>query len=170
MKEKFDDNTICLKPIGIVHTPFKEQKGTPIQPAASIHAGDKDKLGVVEVFPRYVEGLRDLEGFERIILIYRFHKTCREELTVQPYLDTGTPHGVFATRAPCRPNRIGISCVRLVGIEDNRITIGDVDILDGAPLLDIKPYVPQFDCFSGVRSGWVGEKSVSGRIADERFL
>lgn len=174
---------IVIKPIGIIHTPFTEQKGTPIQPATVVGMGKdehnahvhipmsevSEAAGRVEVFPEYVPGLKDLDGFERIILIFRFHKISREELVVHPYLDTKNSHGIFATRAPCRPNRIGLSCVRLKGIEKNILHIEEVDILDGSPLLDIKPYVPQFDSFAGVRAGWTGDSKVAGKTADSRF-
>lgn len=173
-----------MKPIGIVHTPFKEQEGTPIQPTAAMESSGHQAsgghyhiplsvtsktAGQVEVFTEFAGGLKDLEGFERVILLFYFHKTCSEKLLVHPYLDTENPHGIFATRAPCRPNRIGISCVRLVKIEDNILHIEDVDILDGTPLLDIKPYVPQFDSFEKVKTGWIGGAEVKGVKADSRF-
>lgn len=130
---------IRYKPIGIIHSPFKEPKGTPIQPTAA-----KGIDGRVEIFPEYAEGLKDLEGFSRIILIYHLHLSRKTSLKVKPYMDNEM-HGVFATRAPSRPNSIGISVVRLVRIDGNVLYIRDVDIVDGAPLLDIKPYIPEFD-------------------------
>jgi tRNA-Thr(GGU) m(6)t(6)A37 methyltransferase TsaA len=154
---------ILLKPIGIIHSPFTRQDGTPIQPAAGAGAA-----GQVEVFPEYEAGLKDLDGFDRIILLYHFHNSCREELVVTPYLDS-TQRGVFASRAPCRPNRIGISCVKLVRVEKNVLHVEDVDILDGTPLIDIKPYVPRFDSFAHVKAGWLDSTDVSGKRADSRF-
>ena len=157
---------IVYKPIGVIRTPFKDAEGVPIQPTAA-----RGVKGIVEVYPEYAEGLKDLEGFSHIILIYHFHliKTCR--LLVVPYLDSEV-RGVFATRAPARPNPIGISVVRLLRIEGNVLHVEDVDIVDGTPLLDIKPYVPQFDSRLQVRIGWL-----EGRVSrlkeardDRRFL
>lgn len=144
---------IKYKPIGIIHSPFKEPKGTPIQPA-----GGKDINGTVEVFPEYAEGLKDVEGFSHIILIFHFHLSKGVSLKAKPYMDN-EERGVFAIRSPRRPNPIGISIVRLVRIEENILHIKDLDIIDGTPLLDIKPYVPEFDIQEVVKIGWL-EKSV----------
>jgi len=154
-----------LKAIGVIHSPFKKAKGTPIQPAFANGA-----KGTVEVYPDYAEGIKDLEGFERIWLIYRFHKASRPRLLVKPYMDD-TERGLFATRAPCRPNPIGISAVRLLRVEDYKLYIEDVDILDGTPLLDIKPYVPKFDCFEVKRIGWFAGVKIENhtKFADNRF-
>ena len=146
-------NEIKYKPIGVIHSPFKEPKGTPIQPTAA-----KGIEGMVEVFPEYAEGLKDVEGFSHIILIYHFHLSKGFSLKVKPYMDNEA-HGVFAMRGPSRPNPIGISTVRLVRIEENILYIQDTDIVDGTPLLDIKPYVPEFDTRVGERVGWL-EKNV----------
>jgi len=146
-------NDIKYKPIGVIHSPFKEPKGTPIQPA-----GAKGTDGIVEIFPEYTEGLKDIEGFSHIILLYHFHLSKESALTARPYMDNET-HGVFAMRGPSRPNPIGISVVRLVKVEGNMLHIRDVDIVDGTPLLDIKPYVPEFDTREVERIGWL-EKSV----------
>jgi tRNA-Thr(GGU) m(6)t(6)A37 methyltransferase TsaA len=140
---------IIFTPIGTVHSPFKEPKGTPTQPPASPEAA-----GMVEVFPEYQAGLQDLEGFSHLILIYLFHLAKKFSLKVKPFLDN-LEHGVFATRAPARPNPIGISIVRLERIEAERLYIREVDIVDGTPLLDIKPYVPKFDCRAEAKSGWL---------------
>ncbi len=144
---------IEYKPIGVIHSPFKEPKGTPIQPA-----GAKNADGTAELFPEYVKGLKDLKDFSHIILIYHFHLFKGGSLKVRPYMDSKV-RGVFATRAPSRPNPIGISVVRLVRIEGNILHIRDVDIVDGAPLLDIKPYVPEFDIREVDKTGWL-EKNV----------
>jgi tRNA-Thr(GGU) m(6)t(6)A37 methyltransferase TsaA len=146
---------IRYKPIGVVRSPHRQPKGTPIQPS-----GAKGIEGQVEVFPEYAEGLKDLEGFSHIILIYHFHLSKVAPLEVKPYLDTEA-HGVFAMRGPSRPNPIGISAVRLVSIEENILHIQDVDIVDGTPLLDIKPYVPEFDVREVEKIGWL-EKNVGG--------
>ena len=146
-------NEITYTPIGTIHSPFKEPKGTPIQP---LGAAGVD--GSVEVYPDYAEGLVDLDGFSHIMLIYHFHLAKRPSLIAKPFMDD-QPHGIFAIRAPSRPNPIGVSVVRLVGIEDNLLHIQDVDIVDGTPLLDIKPYVPEFDAREVEKMGWL-EKNV----------
>ena len=146
-------NEITYKPIGVIHSPFKEPKGTPIQPAAA-----KGINGTVEIFPEYAEDLKDIEGFSHIILLYHFHLSKRSTLIVKPYMDSEA-HGVFAMRGPSRPNPIGISVVYLIKVQGNTLHIQDVDIVDGTPLLDIKPYVPEFDIREVARIGWL-EKNV----------
>ena len=145
---------IIFEPIGVIHSPFKDVKGVPIQPPAA-----KGIKGEVEIFNDYVEGLKDLNGFSHIYLLFYFHKSTKYTLTVVPYMDK-EPRGVFATRAPRRPNKIGISVVRLKTIIDNIILIEDVDIVDGTPLLDIKPYVPMFDQREEVTTGWLGDDKI----------
>jgi len=140
---------IKYKPIGIVHSPFKESAGTPIQPKAS-----KGAEGMVEVFPEYTEGLSDLDGFSHIILICHFHLSRHAPLKVKPYMDNDF-RGVFATRSPARPNPIGLSVVRLKRIENNKLYIKDLDIIDGTPLLDIKPYVKEFAADEEIKIGWL---------------
>jgi len=154
---------IEYRPIGLIHTPFKQRQGMPIQPSRG-----RGERGTVEVAPEYADGLADLEGFSHIVLIYHFHRSQGFDLRVTPFLDTET-RGLFATRAPRRPNAIGLSVVRLLGIEGNRIEVQDLDILDGTPLLDIKPYVPEFDHRTEVREGWL--EGVKGRRveSDDRF-
>lgn len=156
---------IKLTPIGIIHSPFRQATGTPVQPRAA-----KGVEGAVEVFEEYAAGLKDLAGFERIWLLYWFDRAEVEApaLIVKPYLDN-TRRGVFATRAPARPNPIGLSSVHLLRIQRNKLDICDVDILDGTPLLDIKPYVPQFDIFRVARSGWLEGTVTARRLADSRF-
>ena len=157
-----------FKPIGIIHTPYKTREGVPIQPAAG--AG---RRGEVEVFPEYSDGLRSLEGFDHIILIYHLHLSKEYSLEVIPFLDT-EKRGLFATRAPARPNQIGISIVRLTAVKGNILEIRNVDMIDGTPLLDIKPFVPDFDCFDikpEDRYGWL-EKSrdrTEHTHSDDRF-
>jgi len=147
-------NEIKYTQIGIIHSPFKEPKGTPIQPTAA-----KGINGRVEVFQEYNEGLKDLDGFSHVILVYHLHLSREPSLHIKPFLDDQI-HGVFSTRAPNRPNPIGISIVRLVKIEDNILRIKDMDIIDGSPLLDIKPYVPEFDMREVKKIGWL-EKNIS---------
>jgi tRNA-Thr(GGU) m(6)t(6)A37 methyltransferase TsaA len=154
---------IQLRPIGVIHSPFTEAEGTPIQ---TRFAGDTE--GSVEVFEEFVPGLRDLDGFERIWLIYWFDRSRPFKLMVKPYLDT-TERGLFATRAPSRPNPIGISCVKLLEMQGNILRIAGVDILDGTPLLDIKPYVAEFDSFGNTRSGWLDIVKDPKKKADNRF-
>jgi tRNA-Thr(GGU) m(6)t(6)A37 methyltransferase TsaA len=145
-------NEIRYKPIGVIHSPFKEPRGTPIQPPAG-----KDVDGTVEVFQDYARGLRDLEGFSHVVLLYHFHLSSEASLEVKPFLDDQT-RGVFSTRAPSRPNPIGMSVVRLVGIEGTILRVRDLDIVDGTPLLDIKPSVPDFDGGDVDRIGWLERK------------
>lgn len=154
---------LILKPIGTIHSPFRQAAGTPIQSAMA-----PGVEGSVEVFPEFVPGLKDLEGFERIWLLYWFDRATTERLTVKPFLDA-QEHGVFATRAPCRPNAIGLSCVRLLGMDAGRLRIGELDILDETPLLDIKPYAPTLDSFKVRRAGWLQNKGGHVVMADDRF-
>lgn len=156
---------IELNPIGIIHTPFTTPSGMPIQPA-----GGAGIQGKVELFEEYQAGLKDLDGFSHIILLYYFHRSQGFELQVVPFMDTQA-RGLFATRAPKRPNPIGLSVVQLDRIENGALHIQNVDILDGSPLLDIKPYVPDFDSYGPVRTGWLDKSrsSVRTRRADQRF-
>ena len=156
---------IELQPIGVIHTPFMEPQGTPIQPAGA--AGVK---GTVDVFEQFHDGLKDLDGFSHIILLYQFHRSRGFNLHVVPFMDTQA-RGLFATRAPRRPNPLGLSVVRLRGIKEGTIEVENVDMLDGTPLVDIKPYVPEFDAQTEYRTGWleVVKKTVSNRKADDRF-
>ncbi len=151
--------------IGTIHSPFRQREGMPIQPA-----GAEGAEGTVEVFPEFQAGLRDLEGFSHAILLYHFHRSEGYDLEVVPFMDT-TPRGLFATRAPRRPNPIGMSIVRVLQVAKGTLHIHNVDILDGTPLLDIKPYVPRFDCPGDVRSGWLDKTrdDVATKRSDDRF-
>ena len=140
---------IHYKPIGVIRTPFHSPEGTPIQPAAA-----PGIVGRVEMIPGVVDGLKDLDGFSHVILIYHFHEARAACLRPKPFLDS-VERGIFATRSPARPNAIGISVVRLLGIDGNILCVENVDIVDGTPLLDIKPYVPEFDGADDVKIGWV---------------
>ena len=142
---------LTYKPIGVIHTEHAVADQTPIQPAYA--SGCK---GRVEVFPEFAGGLRNLEGFSHIYLVYHFHKCGPARLVVKPFLQD-IERGVFATRAPCRPNPIGLSVVELVSREGNMLHINNVDILDGTPLLDIKPYTAKFDHVDTTRNGWQDE-------------
>jgi tRNA-Thr(GGU) m(6)t(6)A37 methyltransferase TsaA len=141
-----------LKPIGLIHSPFTDKSQTPIQASRS------SAVGQVEVYPEFAEGLQDVEGFSHIILLYVFHCSSGYTLQVKPFLDD-QPRGLFATRYPCRPNPIGLSVVRLLVRRGNLLDIEGVDVLDGTPLLDIKPYVPEFDVRADVRTGWYHHRS-----------
>ena len=156
---------IIYQPIGLIHSPFKEVKGTPIQPAAAI--GIK---GTVEIFPEYVAGLKDLEDFSHLIMLYHFHLSSGFSLEVIPFLDK-VKRGVFATRAPKRPNPIGISIVKLIKIKNNFIEIENIDMVDQTPLLDIKPYIPTFEITGEVRIGWLKNRLNNFTIskANDRF-
>lgn len=156
---------INYKPIGIIHSPFPEPKGTPIQPTAA-----RDVDGIIEIYPEYVEGLKDVEGFSHLILLYHFHLVKEYALLVKPFLDNER-HGIFATRAPARPNSIGFSIVRLSRVDGHKLHIRDVDIVDGTPLLDIKPYIPEFDVREVVQSGWFAKNvhKLSTAKDDGRF-
>lgn len=154
---------IKIDPIGVIHSSLTQADGAPIQPVFA-----KDSEGVVEIYEPYREGLKDLEGFERIWLLYWFHKASATKLRVKPYIDN-TERGLFATRAPARPNPIGISSVRLLSIENNAIRVAELDIIDGTPLLDIKPYISRFDSYHVRRNGWIDNVQNKQGIADDRF-
>ncbi len=157
---------IKYKPIGIIYSPFKEPKGTPIQPTASI--GTK---GRIEIFDEYLEALKDIEGFSYIILIYHFNLVKNYKPLVKPFMDNNY-HGLFATRAPARPNPIGLSIVKLIKREKNIIFVEDIDIVNKTPLLDIKPYVPDFDIRNPEKIGWLEKniKKLKKVKDDERFI
>jgi tRNA-Thr(GGU) m(6)t(6)A37 methyltransferase TsaA len=140
---------VCYSFIGIIHSPFNAQPGTPIQ---SVYSSAE---GTIEIFPEYADGLQEIEGFSHLILLYHFHHTGAVQIRVAPFLDNENVRGIFATRHHDRPNRIGLSIVELLSVEDTTLFIRGVDVLDGTPLLDIKPYVLHFDHRDHVRSGWI---------------
>jgi tRNA (adenine37-N6)-methyltransferase len=156
---------VTFRPIGIVRSPFTEIEGMPIQASAAAGA-----TGSIELDPAFAEGLADLEGFSDLVLLYHLHRVRAPKLTVTPFLDP-QPHGIFATRSPARPNAIGMSTVRLLAIRGTTLEIADLDILDGTPLLDMKPYVPAFDDRSDARIGWfAGRADLAGSTkSDGRF-
>jgi tRNA-Thr(GGU) m(6)t(6)A37 methyltransferase TsaA len=154
---------IQFHPIGVIHSPFKECKGMPIQPAMA-----QGVIGSIRVFDEFVAGLKDLAGFDRIWLLFWFHRAETARMSVTPYLDS-QERGVFATRAPARPNPIGLSNVRLLAIEGSMLRVADLDILDGTPLLDIKPCVPRFDYLDATRCGWLDALPIENHVADDRF-
>lgn len=157
---------ITYTPIGIIHSTNKKPEGTPIQ-----FSGAKNSPGEIEIFPEYIEGLTDLDGFSHVILLYHFHLIDKPKMMVKPFMDE-CEHGVFATRSPARPNPVGFSIVRIAEIRGSRIFIDGVDIVDGTPLLDIKPYVPQFDAVTVEKTGWLENNAHKHATTkdDGRFL
>ena len=156
---------ITYQPIGYIRSPHHEVTGMPIQPS-----GARGVLGVLEVLPEFAAGLKDLAGFSHVFVIYHLHKICGHSLLVTPFLDT-EEHGIFATRSPKRPNPIGLSALTLVRVVDNLIELENVDILDGTPVLDVKPYVADFDVWPATRFGWFEGKSTNAETtrSDARF-
>ncbi len=150
--------SITIKPIGIINTPYKEPKGIPIQGKF-----EKGVIGIVRLFPEYRAGLKDIEGFSHLILIYHFNRSKEERLTGKPFLED-VEHGIFAIRSPHRPNHIGFSIVKIKKVKGKTITFSEVDILDGTPLLDIKPYVKHFDSRGKVKNGWIDRHFKTGKI------
>ncbi|MBN2830891.1 MAG: tRNA (N6-threonylcarbamoyladenosine(37)-N6)-methyltransferase TrmO [Candidatus Omnitrophica bacterium] len=149
---------IRVQPIGIINTPYKEPKGMPIQ--GKFEKGIK---GVIRLFPQYKKGLKDIQGFSHLVLIYYFNRSKEEQLIAKPFLEDKS-HGIFAIRSPHWPNHIGFSIVRLEKVKNNVITFSEVDILDRTPLLDIKPYVKYFDTRQSVINGWIDRHFKSRRI------
>jgi tRNA-Thr(GGU) m(6)t(6)A37 methyltransferase TsaA len=144
-----------VSPIGVLTSKWERAEGTPIQPFSA-----RDSLGSVDVLEPYADGLLDLVGFSRIWLIYEFDRATAPELHVRTYRDPARLHGVFSTRIPARPNAIGMSCVRLLSVEGSRLELSEVDILNGTPIIDIKPYVPQYDSYPNERAGWLDDPEV----------
>ena len=155
-----------ISPIGVIHTPFSDLKGMPIQPSGAL-----DIEGTLVINPEYEEGLRDLEGFSHIILLYHFHQSTGYDLMVTPFLDT-QKRGLFSTRAPRRPNSIGLSIVELTGRDKNKVFVRGIDVLNNTPLIDIKPYVPKFDTKAVTATGWLekAQKKAATLKSDERFI
>ena len=156
---------MTYNPIGIIHSPFTDLSAMPIQPTGKISGP-----GRVEIFPEHAKGLKDLDGFSHIILLYHFHEVKDTALIVTPFMDS-EPRGIFATRAPNRPNPIGLSVMRLLAVQDNTLLVDDIDVLDGTPLLDVKPYVPEFDHRPDARVGWLeaARGAVREQVSDGRF-
>jgi len=140
---------ITLEPIGIIHSPYQKKEDIPIQGAFK-----PEGVGAIEVFEKYAEGLTDVEGFSHLLIIYFFHKSKDFSLLAKPFLEDKL-HGIFAIRSPHRPNHLGVSVVRLLERNGNMLKVGEIDVFDGTPLLDIKPYVPKFDERKNVKIGWL---------------
>ena len=143
---------MIIEPIGIIHSPYSSKDECPIQPLYASGA-----IGRVEVFEQFAAGLKDIDGFSHIYLLYHLDRADETKLVRPTFLDD-EPHGVFASRHPCRPNGIGLSIVRLKGIDKNILIVEGIDVLDKTPLLDIKPYVARFDCIEGSFEGWIANK------------
>ena len=158
-----DPPAIVIRPIGVIRTPHQSPAGTPIQPTYAQQAE-----GEVVVDEHLEPALADLEAFERVWLIYWLDRAGTYQARVVPYRDT-REHGLFATRSPCRPNRIGLSAVRVLGRHGKTLRVAEIDVLDGTPLLDIKPYVPEFDAYPAARAGWLDDRREDRRTADRRF-
>lgn len=156
---------IIFHPIGVIRTPFKDLEGMPIQPNSA-----QPVEGQVVLDPVYEEGLKDIDGFSHLILIYQFHLSKGFKLTVTPFLED-RKRGLFATRAPRRPNAVGLSIVSLLGCKGNLLRVGNIDVVDQTPLIDIKPYVPDFDAPEVTAIGWLEDKAKQSRVArsDQRF-
>jgi tRNA-Thr(GGU) m(6)t(6)A37 methyltransferase TsaA len=153
--------------IGVIRTPFESPEGMPIQPIGA-DAAD----GTVELDESYADGLQDLDGFSHCILLYHFHDTADSApLEVEPFLDK-EKRGVFATRAPQRPNQIGLSVVKITSVADHEVSVSGIDVVDQTPLLDIKPFVPDFDVPNDVATGWIdaSKSTIQSKQADKRFL
>jgi tRNA-Thr(GGU) m(6)t(6)A37 methyltransferase TsaA len=156
---------VSFRPIGTIRTPFVDTDGMPIQATAAVGVA-----GRIEIDAEFTEGLTDLDGFSHLILVYHLHRVTAARLMVTPFLDD-RPHGIFATRSPVRPNPIGLTTVRLVAITGSTLEVEEVDMVDGTPLLDIKPYVPAFDQRDDVRVGWFTDRlgGLPEARADDRF-
>ena len=157
---------IIYKPIGIIHSAFKTPENIPIQ-----HTGAKGEIGTIEIYPEFAEGLADLQGFSHIILLFHMHLVEYHKLKVIPFLDT-VERGIFSTRAPVRPNPIGLTVVKLISIEDSILTVENIDMIDGTPLLDIKPCLPMIDDLQDIRLGWltVNVEQFRTKLSDNRFM
>ncbi|MCG2711432.1 MAG: tRNA (N6-threonylcarbamoyladenosine(37)-N6)-methyltransferase TrmO [Candidatus Omnitrophica bacterium] len=158
------EKEIKLKPIGIIHTPYKEPKGIPIQGRF-----EKGIRGTIRLFPEYQAGLKDIEGFSHLILIYYFNRSKEANLMGKPFLED-QKHGIFTIRSPHRPNHIGFSIVKLETVKEGILTFSEVDILDNTPLLDIKPYVSYFDSRENVKNGWLNKHFKDGKIPKQTIL
>ncbi len=156
---------VIYRSIGTVRSPFTRAAGMPIQPSRAQGAE-----GCLELDPEFWAGLKDLEGFSHLLLVSHLHRTTAASLEVVPFLDTH-PRGIFATRAPARPNPVGLSVLRILRVEAGRVLVADLDLLDGTPILDIKPYVPEFDARPDACIGWYASAACKDRavVADERF-
>jgi tRNA-Thr(GGU) m(6)t(6)A37 methyltransferase TsaA len=145
--------SISFEPIGVVHSEFQEPRGVPVQGAL-----EPETEALLELFPEYAEGLKDVDGFSHLIVLYHFHRVGeRRPLLATPFLDE-VPRGIFAIRGPRRPNPIGLTVVRLIERRGRELRVGGIDMIEGTPILDIKPYIPRSDSFPEARVGWLEGK------------
>jgi tRNA-Thr(GGU) m(6)t(6)A37 methyltransferase TsaA len=163
MDPSSNEPVIPFRAIGVIRTPFAEPKGAPIQPVYA-----RDAEGRVELAPEFADALADLDGFDRVWLFYWCHLAGPYRAEVVPFRDDRA-HGLFATRAPARPNPLGMSCVRLLRVDGPALHVAGVDMVDGSPLLDLKPYVPAFDAFPEAGAGWLDAGRSARTEADDRF-
>ena len=157
-------DSITVRPIGVIHSPYKSAKQMPIQGTFK-----PEVEAFIELEPAFVEGLKDLEDFSHAIIVYHFNRSQREDIVGRPFLEEAT-HGIFAIRSPHRPNHIGLSIVKIKGIDGDKLYFTEVDVLDGTPVLDIKPYVKYFDARPGAVCGWLDKHFKNGQIPDETIL
>jgi len=143
-----------IEEIGVIRSPYLTKESCPIQGSVK-----PDGVGTIDIYPQYANGLKDIETFSHIILLYLFDRAGDVQLIRPTFLDD-TPHGVFASRHPCRPNSIGLSIVRLDSRSGNTLNVSGIDVLDGTPLIDIKPYIPRFDHVDSASNGWTGDKKI----------
>jgi tRNA-Thr(GGU) m(6)t(6)A37 methyltransferase TsaA len=166
MSIKESVTSIAMPVIGTIHSPFTDLKNMPIQPP-----GAQGVSGKLIIKDEYAEGLKDLDGFSHIYIFYHFHKTTKTKLEVIPFMDK-VPRGVFSTRTPMRPSRLGMSVIEVVSVDGNCVNVKGIDVLDGTPLIDIKPYILKFDYRADATSGWMqgSTDDVSNRRSDDRFI
>ena len=143
-----------IEEIGVIHSPYSTKDSCPIQGSV-----EPDGIGIIDIFPKYADGLKDIETFSHLILLYLFDRAGDVQLIRPTFLDD-TPHGVFASRHPCRPNSIGLSIVKLDSRNGNTLRVSGIDVLDGTPLIDIKPYIPRFDHVDSASNGWAGDRKL----------
>ena len=157
--------SVVYEPVGYFRSPFSDVKGMPIQPV-----GGLEIEGIIEILPQFQKGLLDLEGFSHVIVLSHLHQIKGYDLVVKPFLDN-VDHGIFATRSPKRPNPIGLSVMRLKSVSQTSIIVAGIDVLDGTPVLDVKPYVADFDQCDASRFGWFEGKSSNAthHLSDDRF-
>jgi len=154
-------DSIEIRPIGVIHTPYQKHDDIPIQGRFK-----PEVEGWLELEKEYEPGLKDIEGFSHAILLYHFHDSDMVTLEGGAFLDNDA-HGIFAIRSPNRPNHIGLSIIRIKNIEECRLRFTNVDMLDGTPLLDIKPYITHFDCFSDAKCGWIDKHFADGKVPEK---
>jgi tRNA (adenine37-N6)-methyltransferase len=158
---------ITINPIGVIRSPYKEPENIPIQ--GVFQKDKKETEAQIELMEKYVPGLKDLEQFSHAIVLYYFHKSDREQLQGKPFLED-CKHGMFAIRSPHRPNHLGLSVIKIKRIVENKIFFTEVDMLDGTPVVDIKPYIKYFDNRENVVSGWLDKHFENGEVPENVII